>query len=146
MSQIQPYGASEPSQHVTAVPPAWPDTSGWPAPWVPYVTDQRPIDSAVVIVAWVLTALTSGYLLPWAVAATRGKADTGSIALINVLLGWTVIGWIAAVVLACMPHRVVGPAPGVQVVWPPIAGWYAAPDGYDRQWWDGTAWTDHRAP
>lgn len=56
------------------------------------MTDQRPIDSGVVIVAWVLTVLTSGYLLPWAVAATRGKADSGSIALINVLLGWTVIG------------------------------------------------------
>ncbi|WP_231494931.1 superinfection immunity protein [Cellulomonas sp. KRMCY2] len=110
------------------------------------MTDQRPIDTGIVIVAWVLTVLTGGYLLPWAVAATRGKADAGSIALINVLLGWTVIGWIAAVVLACMPHRIVGPAPGVPVVWPPVAGWYAAPDGYGRQWWDGAAWTDHRAP
>lgn len=61
--------------------------------------------------AWVLTACTLGYLLPWAVAATRGKSNTGSILLINVLLGWSVIGWIVALVMACSSHQAVGVRP-----------------------------------
>jgi hypothetical protein len=71
------------------------------------VTDKRgaPIQ---VIVAWVLTVLTLGYMLPWAIAATRGKANAGAIGLVNLLLGWTVIGWIVALVMACGAHQVGG--------------------------------------
>ena len=61
---------------------------------------------AEVAVAWVFAIVTFGYMLPWAVAATRGKSNSGAIALLNFLLGWTFIGWVAALVLACTAHQV----------------------------------------
>ena len=49
-------------------------------------------------------------MLPWAIAATRGKANSGVIGWINLLLGWTVIGWIWALVLSLTAHGVAGVA------------------------------------
>lgn len=120
------------------------------------VTDQRPASGAVVAIAWILTVLTFGYFLPWAIAATRGKSNQAAIGLINLLLGWTLIGWIVALVMACTAHQVVGStsqstyvvmnAPGAGVVPPIPAGWYPSPDGPGQRYWDGAAWTEHRAP
>ena len=53
-----------------------------------------------------LAVASLGYLAPWAVAAQRGKANHVSILLFNVLAGWTIIGWVAALTMACWPHRV----------------------------------------
>ena len=39
-------------------------------------------------------------MLPWAIAATRNKSNTLAIALVNVLLGWTLVGWIVALVMS----------------------------------------------
>lgn len=55
----------------------------------------------MVLLAWVIAVLTGFYMLPWAVAVTRSMPNTGSILLINLLLGWTIIGWIVALVMAC---------------------------------------------
>lgn len=70
------------------------------------VTDARQsgIETAL---AWVFTVLTLGYFLPWAVAATRGKSNSLIVLLLNFLLGWTLIGWIVALVMACTAHQVV---------------------------------------
>ena len=72
-----------------------------------YVTDRRarPIS---VIVSVLLTVLTLGYFLPWMVAALRGKSNAWAIFWLNLLLGWTVLGWIAALVLACTAHQFAG--------------------------------------
>ncbi|MDN5761257.1 MAG: superinfection immunity protein [Microlunatus sp.] len=56
--------------------------------------------TAHVVIAWVLTVLTVGYLLPWAIAATRNKANTATVALINIFLGWSLVGWIVALVMS----------------------------------------------
>jgi hypothetical protein len=40
------------------------------------------------------------YFLPSIVALVRGKRDTLSICLLNFFLGWTLIGWIVALVWA----------------------------------------------
>ena len=40
------------------------------------------------------------YFLPSIVALVRGKRDTLSIGLLNFFLGWTLIGWIIALVWA----------------------------------------------
>ena len=56
--------------------------------------------------AWVVAIVTLGYMLPWAVAATRGKSNSGAIALVNLLVGWSLIGWIVALVMACGSHQV----------------------------------------
>lgn len=58
-------------------------------------------DSQKAIVAWVLAVLTLLYFLPWAIAATRGKSNSGAIGWLNFLLDWTLIGWIVALVMAC---------------------------------------------
>ncbi len=52
------------------------------------------------ILAWIIALLTGGYMLPWAIAVHRSKSDTGKILLINFLLGWTIIGWIWALLLS----------------------------------------------
>jgi hypothetical protein len=69
------------------------------------MTDAR-TNSAEVAVAWILTVLTIGYMLPWAIAATRGKSNSVAVGLVNFLLGWTFIGWIVALVMACTAHQV----------------------------------------
>lgn len=54
--------------------------------------------------AWIVAIATLGYMLPWAIAATRGKSNSGAIGWLNLLLGWSVIGWIIAIVMACGVH------------------------------------------
>src|SRR4051812_40931375 len=39
------------------------------------MTDAR-TNGAEVAIAWVLTVLSLGYMLPWAIAATRGKSNS----------------------------------------------------------------------
>ena len=65
----------------------------------------RPVNAVVAIV---VVILTGGYMLPWAIAAVRGKANTWTIFWVNLLLGWTVIGWIVALVMSIREHRVLG--------------------------------------
>ena len=42
------------------------------------------------------------YFLPTFIAMSRGKANgTGGVFLVNLLLGWSVIGWFVAFIWAC---------------------------------------------
>lgn len=59
-----------------------------------------------IVVSWVITVLTGFYMLPWAIAATRHKQNTTSIALLNLFLGWSGVGWLIALVLACLSEPV----------------------------------------
>jgi len=70
-----------------------------------YVTDRktRPISVPLSII---FTILTLGYMLPWMIAALRGKSNATAIGLLNLFVGWTVIGWIAALVMACTAHQI----------------------------------------
>lgn len=74
------------------------------------VTDQRARPASAVI-STILTVITVGYFLPWMIAAWRGKSNAWAIFWLNLLLGWTLLGWLAAFVLAVMAHQVVGLAP-----------------------------------
>ena len=113
-------------------------------------TDQRH-NVGVIIIAWCLALLTFGYMLPWAISASRGKSNATAIGLLDLLLGWTVIGWIAALIMACGTHQYVPvpviaigaqPAPGMFPQQAPPAGFYAAPDGSGRQaYWNGAQWS-----
>ncbi|MEV7401744.1 superinfection immunity protein [Streptomyces sp. NPDC091267] len=40
------------------------------------------------------------YFVPTVVALTRGVPNKGSVIVINLLLGWTVVGWIVALAMA----------------------------------------------
>ena len=130
-----------------------PGHSGVPVP-VAYVaapmTDQRPTSTPVMVIAWIVTVVSSLYMLPWAIAASRGKANQWSVFLVSLLLGWTVVGWIVALVLACTPHRVLLPGallgysrPAQLPAAPTPAGWYPDPQGAGHRYWDGYRWTQH---
>ena len=70
------------------------------------VTDKkaRPIST---VVSWALAVLTVGYMLPWAIAATRGKSNHWAIFWLTFLLGWTGIGWIVALVMSLNSHNLI---------------------------------------
>jgi hypothetical protein len=83
------------------------------------VTDQRG-NIWHVLIAWGFAVFTFAYFLPWAIAATRHKSNTLAIALVNLLLGWTLVGWVVALVMACGSHQ-------MAVISPPG---YPPPPGY----------------
>ena len=58
------------------------------------------------IVAIVVAIVTAGYMLPWAIAAVRDVRHW-SVFWVNLLLGWTIIGWIVALVMALRAQRLV---------------------------------------
>lgn len=45
------------------------------------------------------------YLLPSFVAACRNHHNAGAVVVLNIFLGWTVLGWILALALACSGNR-----------------------------------------
>ena len=68
------------------------------------VRKNKPVQA---FIAWLVAILTLGYMLPWAIAATRGKMNSGAIFWLNLLLGWTVVGWIIALVMSFAAHQAV---------------------------------------
>lgn len=86
---MQAHGSPRP----VAPPPAYNSTM---------VATGRPGPSgAVVAIAWILAVVSLFYLLPWAIAATRNKSNQGGIFILNFFLGWSFIGWVIALVMAC---------------------------------------------
>jgi hypothetical protein len=63
------------------------------------------IDVSVGAILPVFTLGFGCYLVPWAIAATRGSRLDMVTLLVNVLTGWTIIGWCAALVIALLPHK-----------------------------------------
>lgn len=51
------------------------------------------------------------YLVPTIVAAARRPTNMAAAILVNVLLGWTMLGWVVALVLALGPKRQLDPYP-----------------------------------
>lgn len=94
------------------------------------------VDSMLTAAALVtITAVCAGmYFLPVLVAWLRHVPDIGSVAVINVLLGWTLLGWVIALAMAL---RTATPArPFVQVVQNPPAGPWQPPR-LPSGGWDG---------
>jgi len=58
------------------------------------------------VVSLVVAVVTAGYMAPWAVAAVRDVRHW-SVFWINLLLGWTIIGWVIALVMALRAPRIV---------------------------------------
>lgn len=56
---------------------------------------------AISSTLWIIiTIITLGYTLPTAVAFVRSKRDRIAICVTNLLLGWTFLGWIIALIWA----------------------------------------------
>jgi Superinfection immunity protein len=50
------------------------------------------------------------YFVPWLVSLSRRHNNSGAIAVLNIFLGWTVIGWIVALIWS-MTDNVKGDQP-----------------------------------
>ena len=159
-----PFHMAAPSPHAQTAQ-ALAQTPSWgqqQQPLLPMPATDQSVNGAHVAIAWVCAVMTLGYLLPWAIGATRGKSNAGAVGLVNFFAGWTVVGWIVALVMACGAHQqryspqvtTVHVAqqhyPQAQVAntmvgGTPPAAWYPAPDGAGQAYWDGRQWTGHRA-
>lgn len=51
-----------------------------------------------VILAVLLSLFTLGYLLPTTIAIIRRRTNTMAIFVLDLFLGWTLIGWVVALV------------------------------------------------
>jgi hypothetical protein len=58
-----------------------------------------------LIFAVLITLLSIFYLLPFAIAFNRKRANTGAIFALNLFLGWSLIGWVIALVWALKEER-----------------------------------------
>lgn len=104
--------------------------STYPTAHSQVVTQPYRSSTAHLVIAWIVAVLTVGYMLPWAIAATRNKSNSAVIALINLLLGWSLVGWVVALVMSVSSE----PQPVIYVntaVLPPQQGY--GPQGYGRQ-------------
>ena len=54
----------------------------------------------VTVVVFVVA--TVSYFLPTIVAGIRNKKNRAAICVLNILAGWTIIGWVGAIVWACV--------------------------------------------
>lgn len=52
--------------------------------------------------AFLFLILIIAYFVPMFVAGARGHPQTGAIAILNIFLGWTILGWVGALVWAAM--------------------------------------------
>ncbi|MGC1287889.1 MAG: superinfection immunity protein [Streptosporangiaceae bacterium] len=72
----------------------------------------------------VLLALLAAYFLPAFIATRRKVPHAASVVVINVFLGWTMIGWVVALAMACRDTR---PQPALPPPGAPASGVHAAP-------------------
>lgn len=60
--------------------------------------------TATKVVSVIVAIVTAGYMLPWAIAAVRDVRHW-SVFWVNLLLGWTIIGWIIALIMSLRAQR-----------------------------------------
>jgi ABC-type sugar transport system permease subunit len=57
--------------------------------------------------AILISILSLFYFLPFAIAFNRKRANTGAIFALNLFLGWSLIGWVVALVWAIKEEQVI---------------------------------------
>lgn len=62
----------------------------------------EPENTAHTVIAWIVTILSLGYMLPWAIGATRHTKNAPVIGILSLLFGWSGVGWIGLLVWACI--------------------------------------------
>ncbi len=76
----------------------------------------------VIVLVVLVVAL---YLLPSLIATSRQKRNAGAIFLLNLLLGWTVLGWVIALVWSALHEEKRAEAEKFTV----------SPEGRRLPWW-----------
>lgn len=62
--------------------------------------DNSPAAAGMMVAIIIILVLALLYFVPTAVAQYRKASNTTTVFLVNLLLGWTAIGWIVALILA----------------------------------------------
>lgn len=128
----QPYASYDPDQKdarsahaVSASPPGWYPTDAGLRYWdgVTWTHHFAPSDhatyagmsdaaeapsrprGATIVLTWIVALATCGYMLPWAIAASRGTSNRNAVGVMCLVTGWTVIGWLIALVMAIFGHK-----------------------------------------
>ena len=60
-----------------------------------------------LVFAILMSILSVFYFLPFAIAFNRRRANTGAIFALNLFLGWSLIGWVVALVWALKEESVI---------------------------------------
>jgi hypothetical protein len=63
-------------------------------------------DHMRLLFAVLLTLLSLFYFLPFAIAFNKKRANSGAIFALNLFLGWSLIGWVVALVWAMKDEKV----------------------------------------
>lgn len=63
------------------------------------------MSSGALIGALGLIVLLVAYFVPAFVAYSRGVPNKGSVFVINLFLGWTVVGWVVALAMAARSNQ-----------------------------------------
>jgi len=64
-----------------------------------------PDDSGQTAAAVMIFFAACAYFVPTVVALIRRHHQTGAVVIVNLFLGWTVIGWVVALAMACSARR-----------------------------------------
>ena len=68
-------------------------------------TAQTDNPAAGITLLVVLGLICVGYMMPWCIAVMRGHRSSMAIGALNLLLGWTLLGWVAAFVWSLTDTR-----------------------------------------
>jgi ABC-type sugar transport system permease subunit len=60
-----------------------------------------------LIFAVLISVISLFYFLPFAIAFNRKRANTGAIFALNLFLGWSLIGWVLALVWSLKDEQVI---------------------------------------
>lgn len=74
-----------------------------------------PQDENLAVGFFGLFLLANVYMIPTWIAFIRGHHQRVAILLVNLLLGWTFLGWVVALVWSATAKRVQAPAPAARV-------------------------------
>lgn len=109
----------------------------------PILLDTTTDPSAGVGLVLGLLMVAAFYFLPSIIAITRKLYSVGPVIIINTFLGWTFIGWVAALAMAfgetkndLIARQTIQVFPASPAA--PAAAPQYSPDG--RYWWDGVSW------
>ena len=56
------------------------------------------------VVSVIVAILSAGYMIPWMIACVRGVPHW-SVFWVNLLLGWTIVGWVVALIMSLKRQR-----------------------------------------